>query len=79
VTLQVRANAAPGNLFCGANKKTSAPPLVQLAPFSKFFGHQERRKWRRRMISGNIVIIGAILSLILAISALWVNDEESPA
>ena len=31
------------------------------------------------MISGNIVIIGAILSLILAISALWVNDEESPA
>jgi len=31
------------------------------------------------MISGNVMIIGAILSLILAISALWVNDEESPA
>ena len=31
------------------------------------------------MIPADIVIVGAILSVILAISALWVNDEGSPA
>jgi hypothetical protein len=31
------------------------------------------------MFSGTVVIIAAVLSLLLAISALCVNDEESPA
>jgi hypothetical protein len=30
------------------------------------------------MIPTDLVIVGGILSLILAVSAVWVNDEGSP-